>query len=333
MQNFNSLKNDLQSEKFQMINLDLYTDFENSQLEPDFEKFVTLTNSVKVNLLQDDHESISKLLKDFMKRLIEKILLNLVYDTMTIEYKEALSEAMHSLSNDEKLDIQMKNNFTYDENFINFSLFMDSKYYPSYFLENTIQLILKIKLHMKYCKITVDISSLEIIYKIKERFGLKLNENFSSQFSIDKNNTKSLIKEINLTQKLNNDNLIRFYIEYPIKEIDNLRICFNNLIFYKQKFLPRRQAKKFSREGYIYMMATKNPMNFGCQNCLNEDNEKIFQVKFREFEGHNCRIHICKKCVDELSQDDCTKDCLSCDEFLLNFYCVEKIYHYHLVNK
>jgi hypothetical protein len=105
------------------------------------------------------------------------------------------------------------------------------------------------------------------------------------------------------------------------------------LIFYKQKYQYRRQTKKMSNEGYIYMMATKNPMNVGCQNCLNEDNEKIFQVKFREFEGHNCRIHICKKCVEVLSEDDCRKDCLSCDEFTMNFYYVEKIYHYHLVNK
>jgi hypothetical protein len=326
----NFIENDLNDiQQIQKISLDL----NDSNLEHDINAFLSISKKVKIELLPREYDTLCTLLKDFILKIIEKILLNLVYDTITIQYKEALKEAMLILSTEKNFSSQMRNRFSYDENFIEFSIFIDSKYSPSDYLEVTIIIIMKIKLHRKYCKITVDIKSFEIIYKVKEKFGMKLNPNNSSEILLDKKNSKCLIKQINLMQKLNNNNPIRFYIEYPIKEIDVLRICFNNLIFNKNKLKPRKFPKQISKEGYIYMMATKNPMNFGCQNCLNENNEKIFQVKFREFEQHNCRIHLCKTCVDLLCSDDCITDCLSCDDFLMNFNQVDKIYHYHLINQ
>jgi len=305
---------------------------DDSNLEHDLNAFISIPKKVKIDLLPEEYSTISTLLNDFVLKIIEKILLNLVYDTITLQYKEALKEALSILSTQKDFTTEIRNYFYYDENFIEFSGFIDSKYSSSEYLEVTLFLILRIKLHRKYCKITLDVKSLEIIYKIREKFGMKLYLNSSSEILCDKKNMKYSIKQINLTETLNNNNPLRIYIEYPIKEIDVLRICFNNIIYNKNKLIPRKLKKKISNQGYIFMMAIKNPMNFGCQNCLNETNEKILQVKFREFEQHNCRIHLCKNCVDLLCSDDCITDCLSCDEFLMNFSQVKKYYHYHLIN-
>lgn len=213
---------------------------------------------------------------------------------------------------DEKISYKFDkiSSFKYSESDIYFHSIFEVKKRIDDNIKISVNLPLKFKLNKKYSKLICSILSCDILYTAKESLSMKLINDSEIPIKINKLNQKYCKINKVFDPENKNDLSMKFLLENNVKEIDQIRLFLNDIIFRSEN----NQNYLEISQGYTRIHQLKDPKTFNCQSCSNEYHDKIIRIYFYN-NNHGCRIHLCENCFYNSLSYNSPLPCLSCKKF------------------
>lgn len=308
----------------------------NKIVEDEFQKnrMVEINNEDKKILiipsqLENHFEALYHKLVIFMcKELPYIIERNLDYGFINSDFKNTLYVIMNEINN-------------FDNSTNPFKVVMKNKYievFPEYFeivihckvvtLYNNMFKIcyeVEFRTHLNRLHNIVQVVFDNIDFKYYSRVKFFRKHSLNSELFFDKNNKSNnyLIKKGNLNSITNvlGNQLVSLEIDKSDKIVEEIRTECNKIFYKDSKPNIVDQTKMIKKsKGFVFLNSYKNPQEYKCSTCRNLTEEPIQRIYFEEKNHKLCKINLCTKCFNYLTNfKDNWQLCFICNKFLINF--------------